>query len=78
MASAFCVFELRFEDRPAFESAFAVVSEDGAVESCLVESERLRIRLLATRSRGGALVERVYLDGGLVWCKRYTMQSSPD
>ncbi len=70
-----CVFELRFEDRSSVECAFGLVGDDPVVTSCLVEPERLRIRVITSKAAGAPLFERIYERGGLLWCKRYPLPS---
>ncbi len=75
--TSFCVFELRFEDRPSVARAFVLVGDDPRVASCLVEPESLRIRVVTSKAAGARLSERIYERGGLVWCKRYLLHSEP-
>ena len=70
------LFILHFEHRAAVERAFAVVADERAIGSCVVEPEELRIRFLATQKTGKPLLERVYEQGGLTWCRRYQRRSS--
>jgi hypothetical protein len=67
------VFIARFEDRAAVERAFEAISNERSIASCMVEPEELRIRLLAPKNAGSALVEQIYERGGLRWCKRYAL-----
>ena len=46
------------------------------VASCLVEPDLGRIRFLAPRKAADALVERIYFDGGLVWCSQHDLHAT--
>jgi len=72
------VYILRFEDRASVERAFRVVTDVSEIGGCLVEPEELRIRFLATKDTGTPLLERVYEQGGLVWCKHYVLTEGSD
>jgi hypothetical protein len=65
------LYLLHFQDRSALHAAFDRVLGCEDVASCSVEPEQARIRFLATRSVGEALVAEIYLDGGLRWCSRH-------
>jgi hypothetical protein len=49
--------------------------ESEHVVDCCVEAELGRIRFLAPPRRADALVDRIYLEGGLVWCSRHDLPS---
>jgi len=74
VAASDYVFDLRFDDKRALERAFARISDEVAVVSCLVEPDLLRIRLLADEAVGDALVDELYAQRGLVWCKRHPLE----
>jgi hypothetical protein len=65
------VFVARFEDRASLHRAFGLVNDEHAVESSLIEPEELRIRFLATKPLGAALLARIYESGGLVRSRRF-------
>lgn len=59
------VHTLEFTDRNRLAAAFERLASCEYVEDCLVETARLRIRFVADPQKARALVERIYLDGGL-------------
>lgn len=59
------VHTLEFTDHNRLAAAFERLVSSEFVEDCLVETGRLRIRFVASPDRASALVERIYLDGGL-------------
>jgi hypothetical protein len=71
------VYFLRLERATNLQWAFGVVSNARGVVSCTIEPQRRRIRFVAPAIEADALVERIYLDGGLVWCSRHTVRSNP-
>jgi len=62
------VFELQLISRPATERAFRLLSGEGRVASISIEPGARRIRFLAPERVARALVERIYLEGGLAFC----------
>ncbi len=68
------VHTLHFTGVNELERSFAVVLESGFVEDCLVEPDALRLRFLAPPRRAAAVVERIYLHGGLRWCSRHRLR----
>lgn len=72
------VYILRFRSEARLHEAFDRVLGSPHVASCMVESVDSRIRFLAPASAGDALVESIYLAGGLVWCSRHDLASAPD
>ena len=56
-------------------SAVSRLMESESVVDCCVEAELGRIRFLAPPRRADALVDRIYLEGGLVWCSRHDLAS---
>ncbi len=70
------VYVLHLRDTSAFTSAFDYVMDARDVGSCLAEPEYARIRFLAPRKVADALVERIYGEGGLVWCSRHDLKPS--
>ena len=69
------IYILRIESETALENAFREAIEAEGVESCLVEPDRLQLRFLAPRARADALLERIYLEGSLVWCSRHLVST---
>ena len=56
-------------------SALARLMESEHVDDCCVEADLGRIRFLAPPEKADALVGRIYLGGGLVWCSRHDRAS---
>lgn len=71
------VYELRFAETGALSRAFDRVSGSPDVASCSLELAARRIRLLAHPATGEALIERLYLEGGLAWCSRHAYVGPP-
>ncbi len=69
------VVDLRLAGPALLASAVSLLMESEHVEDCCVEAELGRIRFLAPPRRAEALVGRIYLDGGLVWCSRHDLAS---
>lgn len=65
------VYVLRFSSPGPLRRAFDRVIEAERVASCTIEPEEGRIRLVAPARAAELLVERIYQDGGLVWCSRH-------
>ncbi|HTO53678.1 MAG TPA: hypothetical protein VMR50_09845 [Myxococcota bacterium] len=70
------VHTLEFVDSNRLASAFEKLVSSEWVEDCLVETDRLRIRFVAEPERASALVQRIYLDGGLRLSLRHHVASS--
>ena len=70
------VYVLLFEDEKRLNAAMAIVMQDDYVDSCSSERDLCRLRFLAPLSRADRLVERIYADGGLVWCSRHDVRLS--
>ena len=67
------VYVMHFRSSAAFTSAFDSVMDARDVASCLVEPDFGRIRFLAPRKAADALVQRIYVEGGLVWCSQHDL-----
>ena len=67
------VYVMEFVSPGAFSRAFDVVMEADAVASCSAEPEGCRIRIVAKSNAADALAERLYLDGGMLWCSRHDL-----
>ena len=64
------VHTLEFTSRRELARAFDCVIGSEFVEDCLVELPRRTLRFVAPPEHASRLIERLYLDGGLVWCQR--------
>ena len=75
------IYALAFSSTKALTLAFQRLGESERVESYTIEYDALRLRFLAPRRAAEALVDRIYLDGGLTWCSRHDpadpMRSAP-
>jgi hypothetical protein len=69
------VYILRFRSQSRLNSAFDLVLSSPHVASCMIESNEARLRFLAPARAADALVEHIYLEGGLVWCSRHDVES---
>ncbi len=65
------VYILRLERARNLQWAFNVIAQAAYVASSTFEAQLCQIRFVAPRHQADALVERIYLDGGLVWCSRH-------
>ena len=65
------VYVLHLDGPTSLSRAFDLVLESPDAASCMIEPELERIRFLAPKAPADALVERIYLDGGLLWCSRH-------
>ena len=70
------VYFLRLDRATNLHRAFGAVSDARGVVSCTVEPRLRQIRFVAPVIEADALVERIYLDGGLVWCSRHTARGA--
>jgi hypothetical protein len=68
------MFDLYLVSQAALLGAFARVGAQSSVSSCTLESDRLRLQYVAPRDDAMALVERIYLDGGLRWCSSHGLR----
>ncbi|MFI5317174.1 MAG: hypothetical protein ACHQ6T_15845 [Myxococcota bacterium] len=69
------VHTLEFVDQNRLAAAFERLVSSEHVDDCLVETDRLRIRFVAAPEQASALVERIYLDGGLRLSVRHHVAS---
>ncbi len=58
---------MHFVSSEALSQAFELLMNSDCVASCMVEPEFRRLRFLASPERAQALVQLIYLDGGLTW-----------
>ncbi len=72
------VYVLELRGVPALTRAFDRLMESSHVASCLIEPESGRIRFLAPAKAADALVEEIYLEGGLGWCSRHDVDLPGD
>ncbi len=70
------VYELRIEGRTLLAKAFDHLMDLPEVASCAIEPGLSRVRFISEPAAGDALVERIYLEGGLAWCTRHTISSA--
>ncbi len=65
------VYVLRLKGEKNLERAFELISNGRNVASCTFEPGLGQVRFVAPAHEADALTERIYLDGGLVWCSRH-------
>ena len=65
------VYVIHLDGASALARAFDLVLESPDAASCMIEPELDRVRFLAPAGAADALVERIYLQGGLLWCSRH-------
>jgi hypothetical protein len=71
------IYVLHLAGSARLASAFDLLLADEEVASCMIESALHRMRFLAPRKHGDDLVERVYQQGGLLWCSRHDLMPVP-
>ena len=71
------VYLLRLERTRNLVWAFNVISGAREVASCTFEPGLRQVRFVAPSREADALAERIYLDGGLIWCSRYDLKQRP-
>jgi hypothetical protein len=67
------VYVLRLERARNLQWAFNVIAKADYVVSSTFEAQPCQVRFVAPRRQADALVKRIYLDGGLVWCSRHDL-----
>ena len=65
----------RMRDRADLERAFSAVSEASEISSFTLEPQLSRLRFVAPADRGERLLEKIYLQGGMVWCSTHELGS---
>ena len=68
---------LRLEKAKNLQWAYSVIAGAAYVTSSTFEAQLCQVRFVAPRRQADALVERIYLDGGLIWCSRHDLKPSP-
>ncbi|MGH0033383.1 MAG: hypothetical protein ACQGVC_26650 [Myxococcota bacterium] len=68
------VYVLHFGSRGSLTQAFDRILANPDVESCMIESDRNRIRFMANESAAEKITEEIYLDRGLLWCSRHEVE----
>ena len=68
------VYVLRLEGERNIERAFDVISNARNVLSSIFEPGLRQVRFVAPPHEADALAERIYLDGGLIWCSRHDVK----
>jgi hypothetical protein len=68
------VYILRLEGERNIERAFDVISNAQNVSSSIFEPGLCQVRFVAPPREADALAERIYLDGGLIWCSRHDIK----
>jgi hypothetical protein len=71
------VYVLHFASPGLMTLAFDRIIASDRVASCMVEPNEVRLRFLAPARVADALVQRVYLEGGLTWCSRHDLREQP-
>ncbi len=71
------VYVLHFASPGQMTRAFDRIIASDRVASCMVEANEVRLRFLAPQPVADALVQRVYLEGGLTWCSRHDLRDQP-
>jgi len=68
------VYVLRLAEERNIGWAFDVISNAPSVSSSSFEPEIRQVRFVAPPREADALAERIYLDGGLIWCSRHDLK----
>ncbi len=68
------VYFLRLKRARNLQWAFNVIAGAACVASSTFEAQLCEVRFVAPRRQADALVKRIYLDGGLVWCSRHDLK----
>jgi hypothetical protein len=77
MESDLRVYVLRFAAVGPLTRAFDRIADAPEVASCSFELAQRQVRMLAPPAVGEALIERLYLEGGLAWCSRHRFEEEP-
>ena len=68
------LYLLRLDGPTSLAAAFGRVQSSSRVSSCIVEAAEAQLRFLAEVHVAAAIVERIYAEGGLVWCSRHLLK----
>jgi len=71
------VYVLRLEGARNLAWAFEVISNAREVASCTFEPRLRQVRFVAPACEADALAEKIYLDGGLLWCSQHDLEWNP-
>jgi hypothetical protein len=71
------VYLLRLDGPSRLAEAFERVQDAPRVVSCVVEAGASRLRFLASETVAQPILERIYAEGGLVWCSGHLLEK-PD
>jgi hypothetical protein len=72
------LYLLEFDGPETLARGFERVLDCGRAESCALEAGGRRLRFVAPERPAQALLERIYADGGLVWCSRHDLDTAPE
>jgi len=72
------VYLLRLDGPKRLAEAFERVQNAPRVVSCVVEAGASRMRFLANGTVARPILERIYADGGLVWCSAHLLGKPDD
>ncbi len=70
------ILDLQFTSEASLLEGFRLAQDRPAVESCTLEIDQLRMRLVVPREGGEHLAQRIYFYGGLRWCRGHVIQDS--
>ena len=65
------VYVLHFDTGGSLTRAVDRILAHPDVESCMIESDRNRIRFLAPGPSAQKILDEIYQDRGLVWCSAH-------
>jgi len=71
------VYVLHFETQQALKGAFARIMQSERVTSCSIDAGESEVRFAAPERWADPLVERLYAEGGLIWCTRHALVEKP-
>jgi hypothetical protein len=71
------VYVLHLDGSSRLAQALDRVQDSPRVMSCVVEADLSRLRFLASQAVARPIVERIYAEGGLLWCSSHPLEK-PD